>query len=209
MSFNLPIDHVIILASDLAQAGKAFENIGFSVTPIAKHSAVMGTANRCVMLDGSYIEILAIVEPTEANARWRRLLDKGSGLGGVALRSKDIETDAQTFEQKSIEMETVRHFSRQTDIGELRFSISRVKDSVTPSYQCLLCQHHALKHPNGARRLLSVSTPNASELGALSSTNSSDTIVSTGQDRLTLTGNSDALFDLRASCGLEIAMVRA
>ncbi len=68
MSFNLPIDHVIILASDLAQAGKAFENIGFSVTPIAKHSAVMGTANRCVMLDGSYIEILAIVEPTEANA---------------------------------------------------------------------------------------------------------------------------------------------
>ncbi len=52
---------------------------------------------------------------------WRRLLDKGSGLGGVALRSKDIDNDAQTFEQNSIGMETVRHFSRQTDIESYGF----------------------------------------------------------------------------------------
>ncbi len=218
MTFHLPIDHVVVLTGDLDAAGTAFEKAGFHVTPIAKHSAAMGTANRCVMLNDTYIEILAIVENTEANSKWRKLLENGSGLHGIALPSKDVEADAQAFKDKNIETEAVRHFSRQTDAGELRFSISRFKDSVTPAYQCLLCQHHtpellwtsdAIEHPNGAQRLISVATPNVSELEVLSSDSFADIPISAGRDRLTISGNSDAVFDLRESCGLEIAMVRA
>ena len=218
MTFHLPIDHVVVLTGDLDAAGTAFESVGFQVTPSAMHSAAMGTANRCIMLNGTYIEILAIVEKTEANARWRKLLQNGSGLRGIALRSTEVEADIQIFKDRNIETEAIRHFSRQTDAGELRFSISRFKDSVTPAYQCLLCQHHTpqllwtsdvMKHPNGAQRLISVATPNASELEVLSSDRSPNIAVMAEQDRLTISGNSDALFDLREGCGLEIAMVKA
>lgn len=218
MTIHLPIDHVVVLTNDIDTASTAFENVGFHVTPIAKHSATMGTANRCVMLDGTYIEILAIVEWTEANAKWRKLLENGSGLRGIALRSQDVEADARAYNHKNIETDAVKHFSRQTDAGELRFSISRFKDSVSPAYQCLLCQHHTpellwtsdvIEHPNGAKRLISVFTPNASELAALSSDSSANIAVDIGQDCLIISGTSDAVFDLRESCGLEIAMVQA
>ncbi|MCV9907932.1 VOC family protein [Brucella sp. HL-2] len=217
MTFHLPIDHVVVLTNDLDSTGTAFENVGFHVTPIAKHSAAMGTANRCVMLNDTYIEILAIIEKTEANAKWRKLLENGSGLRGIALRSKDVEADARAYNDKNIETEAVRHFSRQIEAGELRFSISRFKDCVTPAYQCLLCQHHTpellwtsdlIEHPNGARRLISIATPNASELEVLSSNCVADITISIGRDRLTISGNSEAIFDLRESCGLEITMVR-
>lgn len=66
-----------------------------------------------------------------------------------------------------------------------------------------------MEHPNGAQRLISVATPNASELEVLSSDRSPNIAVMAEQDRLTISGNSDALFDLRESCGLEIAMVKA
>ncbi|KAA9366912.1 MULTISPECIES: VOC family protein [Ochrobactrum] len=218
MTFHLPIDHVVVLTNDLDSTGTAFENVGFHVTSIAKHSAAMGTANRCVMLNDTYIEILAIIGKTEANAKWRKLLENGSGLRGIALRSKDVEADARAYNDENIETEAVRHFSRQIEAGELRFSISRFKDCVTPAYQCLLCQHHTpellwtsdvIEHPNGAKRLISFFTPNASELAALSSDSSSNIAVDIGQDCLTISGNSEAIFDLRESCGLEITMVRA
>jgi len=217
MTFHLPIDHVVVLTNDLDNAGTAFENVGFHVTPIAKHSAAMGTANRCVMLNDTYIEILAIIEKTEANANWRKLLENGSGLRGIALRSKDVEADVRAYNDKDIETEAIRHFSRQTETGGLRFSISRFKDGVTPAYQCLLCQHHTpellwtsdvIEHPNGAQRLISVATPNASELEVLSSDCVADISISTGRNRLTISGNNEAVFDLRESCGLEITMVR-
>ncbi len=56
---------------------------------------------------------------------------------------------------------------------------------------------------------LPIATPNVSELEVLSSDSFADIPISARSDRLTISGNSDAVFDLRESCGLEIAMVRA
>jgi hypothetical protein len=80
---------------DLEAAGAAFEAAGFHVMPQTLHSPAMGTANRCLMLQGaSYIEIMGIVAETEANATWRRLLSDGTGIRGFALRSTDIDASA-------------------------------------------------------------------------------------------------------------------
>lgn len=216
MTLFLPVDHVILLVSDPDSAGAAFGKAGFTVTPLARHSAAMGTANRCVMLEGSYIELLGIMQATPANAGWRRLLDKGAGLRGFALRSEDIEASVAELNGKGMATEPVRHFSRPMEGGELRFSIARLDPATTPGYQCLACQHRTpellwrpelTRHANGARSLLSISTPGARALQALASPYGIPLVEA--DDRLVISASEERLLDLRESCGIDILLVRA
>lgn len=55
------IDHVIHLVRDLDAAASLYEKLGFLVSARNKHP--FGTHNRIAQLDGSYVEILAVVEP--------------------------------------------------------------------------------------------------------------------------------------------------
>ncbi|MCO5733419.1 VOC family protein [Rhizobium sp. SSA_523] len=218
MSLYLPIDHIVVLVQDLGAAGHAFEAAGFHVTPETRHSAAMGTANRCVMLQGSYIEIMGIVAETAANATWCALLSEGSGIRGFALRSSDIDASAQELASLDIPAEPVRHFSRMTDDGELRFSITRIDPVRTPGLQCLLCQHHTaellwrpdtMKHINGASSLVSVTLPQARSLSGFPTGNGEGTEVKPGGARLLLSGARAMYSDLRDVCGLEVEVVAA
>jgi hypothetical protein len=219
MSIRLPVDHVVVLVPDLETAGAAFEAAGFFVTPQTRHSPAMGTANRCVMLRDSYIEIMGIVAETDANATWRKLLAEGQGIRGFALFSSDIDASARELAEAGIPAEPVRHFSRTTDDGELRFSITRIDPAATPGLQCLVCQHHTadllwrpetMIHENGAARLLSVSLSQAASLSVLPHTESSNGVaVQAGGNRLILSGPRSQYHDLRATCGLELDIVEA
>ena len=205
MSTRLPIDHVVLPVADLAGAGAAFETAGFRVTPETRHSEAMGTANRCIMLDGSYIELLAVVAPTPANLAWRRLLDGGPCLGGIALSSRDIAVSAADLAMRDIRAEPIRHFSRTTDAGELRFSIIRIDPAETPGLQCLVCRHHTpsllwqpalLDHPNGATALREVALPQAGTLARFAGEPGIPVV--SGPARLTLSGRHAATHDF---CG--------
>jgi hypothetical protein len=217
MSASLPVDHVIILVPDLDAAGTAFEAAGFHVTPRTEHSAAMGTANRCVMLTGSYIELLGIVAGTPANTTWRALLAAGPGLRGVALRSVDIDASVEELAAQEIAVEAVRHFSRATDEGELRFSIVRIDPAATPGLQCLVCQHHTasllwraetMQHANGAAAMQAVVLPQAEALQHLSLNKTSTGIeLIKGPGRLVLSGDRAHYADLRDVCGVEIEMI--
>jgi hypothetical protein len=220
MNMRLPIDHVVILVPDPEAAGSAFEAAGFHVTPQTLHSPAMGTANRCVMLQGgSYIEIMGIVTATPANATWRRLLSDGAGIRGFAFRSTDIEASAQELASLGIAAEAVRHFSRMTDDGELRFSITRIEPHATPGLQCLVCQHHTAEllwrpqtmvHANGALSLLSVALPQALALSAFPMDESEEGIaMAAGAGRLIFSGQQPQYHDLRSVCGMEIEVVAA
>jgi hypothetical protein len=220
MNMHVPIDHVVILVPDLYAAGSAFEAAGFQVTPQTRHSPAMGTANRCVMLQGgTYLEIMGIVAETPANAPWRRLLSNAAGIRGFALRSSDIEVSVQQLVSRGIAAEPVRHFSRVTNDGELRFSITRIDPPATPGLQCLVCQHHTadllwrpetMVHPNGAASLISVALPHASSLSAFASDESLEAIaVAVGADRLTFAGRQRQYHDLRSVCGVEIEVFSA
>ncbi|MTH33744.1 VOC family protein [Paracoccus limosus] len=173
MTLALPLDHVVALCADLPAAGAAFADAGFRVTPLAHHSAQMGTANICVMLADSYIELMGIVAETPANATWRAMLAAGGGLRGLALRSEDIAASAAALTAAGIGHEPVRAFSRATEAGELRFSVIRLAPEATPGLQCLCCQHHSrallwrpehLAHPNGAGRIAAVQLPDPAPL---------------------------------------------
>lgn len=216
MKLALPIDHVVILVTDLAAAGAAFAGAGFQVTPETRHSAAMGTANRCVMLHRTYVELMGIVAETEANLAWRRLLAAGSGLRGLAFASEDIEATAGTLARDGIAATPVRHFSRATEAGELRFSVIRIDPAETPGLQCLVCRHHTsdllwqpelMRHPNGATDLLGISLPQASTLSHFAAV--SGIATSTGPAGLTIAGAAAALHDLRDSCGLTVQVIPA
>lgn len=211
MSTHLPVDHVILPVTDLAAAGDAFASAGFIVTPETRHSEAMGTANRCIMLDGCYIELLAVIAETPANRPWRRLLRDGPGLGGIALASRDIETTAADLAARAIRAEPVRHFSRTTDAGELRFSIIRIDPAETPGLQCLVCRHHTpdllwrpdlLAHPNGATMLRQIALPEAEALDRFAGDPGIPVV--SGAARLTLSGPHVAVHDLRSVCGLVV-----
>lgn len=162
MTLLLPVDHLVVLVPDLDAARAAFIDAGFNATPVTRHSEAMGTANSCIMLKGTYIELMSVVAETPANEGWRALLAAGAGLRGFALASEDIEETAGLLAAKQIDAEPVRHFSRETAKGELRFSVIRLPRASTPGLQCIFCQHHtpkllwtrdAMRHPNGATRL--------------------------------------------------------
>jgi Glyoxalase-like domain len=214
MSFRLPLDHVILLVADLPGAGAAFAAAGFQVLPEARHSAEMGTANRCIMLDGTYVEIMGIVAETPANAAWRRLLALGAGVRGIALRCLDVGVAVSVMQAQGISVEPVRHFSRATAAGHLKFSIARIDLAETPGVQCLYCQHHTagllwrpetMRHPNGASRLVQVAFPGAAGLSRLAA--AAGVSVAVGAPRLTFSGRLPAHHDLTTACGIELEVV--
>lgn len=211
MNLHLPLDHAILAVRDLEAAGAAFAAAGFLVTPETRHSAAMGTANRCVMLHGSYIELLAIVEETPANAPWRALLAAGPRLAGLALASDDIAASAASLSAAGVRAQATRHFERATDHGNLRFSIIRIEPEETPGLQCLFCQHHTrdrvwlpdlLDHPNGATTLDAIALPQADSLRHLAG--SGKVAILSGPARLTITGRQAAVHDLTQLCGVTV-----
>ncbi|WP_158617250.1 VOC family protein [Falsigemmobacter faecalis] len=174
--FALPVDHLVALVPDLQAAGAAFAAAGFTTTPLAHHSAAMGTANICVMFENGYLELMGILQETEANEGWRSLLALGPGFRGVAFDSPDIEATALALSDQGLAPEPVRHFSRRVPEGALRFSVTRLSRALTPGLQCLYCQHHTrdllwlphlLRHANGARTMLAAELPAAASLAPL------------------------------------------
>ena len=67
------LDHVGVVANDLAALTTAYERLGFTLTPLARY-ADGRIGNRCVMLRSAYIELLAVVDPNACSATLERFL---------------------------------------------------------------------------------------------------------------------------------------
>lgn len=66
------LDHVGVGVRDLAAAAHAYERLGFTLSPFARHAGAVepggptvqrATGNRCAMLEAGYIELIAVVDP--------------------------------------------------------------------------------------------------------------------------------------------------
>ncbi|WP_209426437.1 VOC family protein [Pararhodobacter sp. SW119] len=219
-AMSLPIDHFVIPVRDLQAARDAWIGAGFVASPISYHDSGLGTANSCIVFENSYIELMGVVEPTEANAGWRALRDAGPGLRGVALRSDGIEASAEALSRHGLAHDPIRRFARRVGSDELRFSVIRIARSETPGLLCLFCQHHtpelfwtpaALAHPNGARRIVGAALPGIAALRPLATAEPADISVEEGADRLRLLFASNGVGvetdALAGSCGLVLKAV--
>jgi catechol 2,3-dioxygenase-like lactoylglutathione lyase family enzyme len=162
------IDHLLVGVRDLEAARRAYQHLGFTVSPRGRHIG-WGTANYCVMFPGSYIELLGIVDPAQFTNNLDRFLEQREGLLGVAFASDDAELAARELAGRGIETDAAKDLSRKLELpeGEVEpaFKLVHLPAAVTPGMPAFICQHLTrelvwqqpwLDHSNGARALHSV-----------------------------------------------------
>jgi Glyoxalase-like domain len=117
----LAIDHVIVLVEDLDAAARRYDELkGLASVSGGRHPG-HGTANRIVPLGSSYIELMAVVDPIEADSSplgsWvkRRLADGGDGPAALCLRTDDIEGAARRTGCEPLRMHRTRPDGVQLD----------------------------------------------------------------------------------------------
>jgi hypothetical protein len=142
---------------DLGEAGDAFSSLGFTVTPQADHP--FGTSNRLVVVEGSYLELVAITHPELVppdSGYVGRVRASAPGLAFIVLRSEDPDSDRH--------LGSILRFSRpapQPDgsLLEATFTVILPEDL---SSGIFYCHHHTpqaiwnaatLTHPNHTRRI--------------------------------------------------------
>jgi glyoxalase-like protein len=129
----MPIDHVLIVVSSLAEAGQMInERYGLTSIEGGRHPG-WGTANRIVPLGDTYLELIAVIDHDEANAsvfgRWIAGGEPEHPIGW-AVRTVDIEAVAHRLGL------AVQAGSRTTPSGKvLRWRTAGVEQAIAePSF---------------------------------------------------------------------------
>lgn len=162
------IDHLLVGVRDLEGARRAYETLGFTVSPRGRHIG-WGTANYCVMLDGGYIELLGIIDPAQFTNRLDTFLAAREGLLGIAFATDDAPQAARALADRQIATDGPKDLSRLLEhpdgVIEPAFRLVHLPDEATPIAPAFLCQHLTpelvwqspwLDHANGAAALISV-----------------------------------------------------
>ena len=179
-----PLDHLVHAVPDLDRAAGAYQDLGFRVTPRADHP--FGTSNRLIILEGTYLELVAVTRPELMPATngysfarvVQQAVEAGGGAPLVALRSEDPVADHASLADGGWNPLDPFHFSRLAphpdgSAGEASFTLVFVPHPSVPLSGGFLCRHHTPQevwqpgqatHPNGANRVVEL------ELGADRST---------------------------------------
>jgi len=162
------LDHAIILVRDLALAARAYQRLGFTLTPRGGHPT-LGTANHTIVFEHDYLELLTVVARGPANERWAAGIDRGDGPGAMALQTTDAARTYQALESRGVPAEQPVHFARpvgtQGGSASARFSAVLLPDEATPAIPAFFCQHHTpelvwlpsfQRHANTARSVAGI-----------------------------------------------------
>ncbi|HEX9037801.1 MAG TPA: VOC family protein [Ktedonobacterales bacterium] len=96
------IDHVILAGPDLDKLEQTFTRLGFHVTGGGRHPH-LGTRNRIIVLDDSYIELLAIADPERASPALIGFIAQGGGWLGYALQTTDIVAETNAMRARGVD----------------------------------------------------------------------------------------------------------
>ena len=159
------LDHIIIGVHDLAAAARVFEQrLGLVPSGGGVHPGV-GTANRIIVLGDTYLELITIDRPQEAQESMRARLAKGEGYLNFVLASDDIEAEVQAIRGRGVEMIGPTPGELRSGDGRTRSwkraDIERV--ALTQRYPFLI-QHDSMGEER-RRRLAGWSTPPEHPLG--------------------------------------------
>ena len=159
------IDHLITLTTDREGARAALTRMGFDLTERGEHPG-RGTSNHLAFFGQCYWELLAVDTPTAENAALR---ERGTGLGGCALRTHDAAADAQRARTLGVAAGEPEEFTRPVRVaGEwkiARFRTAVLRPAVAVDAYVFFCQHltpelvwprEPRDHPNGAFRIRAV-----------------------------------------------------
>lgn len=120
------IDHLIICVGDLDEAARNFQDrFGLSSVEGGRHPG-HGTANRIIPLGGCYIELLAVIDPSEAKdtafGNWATGRAKtAGGVDAVCIRTDDLDAVGTR-----LGLEPTAMSRRRPDGTELKWSTAGV-----------------------------------------------------------------------------------
>jgi len=166
---GLFLDHVAHFVPDLAAAGTLLETLGFAPTPVSNHQVSgkpAGTANRCLMFERGYIEILSPTLDTPNAQRVRAHMARYSGIHLCSFGTPAAEAEHLRLEAHGFAPEPVVHLQRKNELENLlRFSVVYVPPEAMPEGRVQYCEHltpqllwneKALGHDNGVTGLAAV-----------------------------------------------------
>jgi hypothetical protein len=162
------IDHTLVGVRDLEAARRAWETLGFTLTPRGRHIG-WGTGNYCIMLESGYIELLGIVDPGQFLNNLDGFLEKREGLMGLAFGTDNPARCAENLKASGVVFEGPKGLKRKLELpeGEVlpAFELLYLDRAATPSLNAFITHHLTpelirrpewLRHANRARRLISV-----------------------------------------------------
>lgn len=174
---SLSLDHFGVILQDLPTAAQRWERLGFLLTPQTQQvGAVPGstgpqpwaTANRCVMLEQGYMELMGVTDATR-HFPLQHLARRYEGIHLIALRCGDADAAYRALLRRAAAVgppvQRMRWIPDGHKESQLRFKVISSDDTQFPEGRFfaiehqtpdLLWQRRFMQHPNGARRLLGV-----------------------------------------------------
>jgi glyoxalase-like protein len=169
------INHVGMAVRDLAAATARYEAMGFQLTPYSPHSAAwkpgdavqpLGSGNRCIMFENTYLEILASEDPKRPATRITNFLKHHQGAHIICfdcpdcdivdrrVRGLDIETSGVIPLQRDIDtphgVQTAKFVRTQFDPKDSPEGYIQASTHLTPQY---IYQPRYTRHSNGCVQL--------------------------------------------------------
>jgi catechol 2,3-dioxygenase-like lactoylglutathione lyase family enzyme len=161
------LDHIIIGVNNLEQATKTFgEKLGLIARGGGIHP-VGGTANRIILIGDTYLELITVRAPAEAQQSILDRLSKGEGYLNFVLSSNDIEADSAALRGRGVSI-------TGPTPGQLKAPDGRTRGWSRVDIECPdLAQHYPflIQHDSAGEerryRLAGWATPPAHPLGAI------------------------------------------
>ena len=170
------LDHLVILVRDLDRAVRGYEALGFAVTPGGEHADGLTRNALIPFKDGSYLELVAFVDPEDSRDNvwgWRRFLSSGGGLIDYCVASDDLAADVSRLGERDFAVDGPADGGRRLPDGrEIRWLIARIRQEgrLLPFLIEDLTRRDlrvpggsSAEHPNGALgiRNLQIAAPHA------------------------------------------------
>ncbi len=172
------LDHVVLCVNNLDQAANAYRQLGFTVTPRAKHP--FGTHNCIIQLNGFFLELLTVAEPEKIPpeqtghfgfARFNQhYLEQRQGMSMLVMDSTDFRADNLAAKQSGITTCQPFEFSRKAtlpskEVVEVSFGLNFVTHQEIPDAGFFTCQQFQpeyfwmpeyQRHDNSANQIIEI-----------------------------------------------------
>lgn len=158
------VDHAVALVRDLDAARVRYERLGFTVAPRGVHPRELGTGNHTVMFEREYLELMGVLAPTDANARYRSALAQREGLAALALQTTSADAVVAEMTAAGIAIDAPIDFARPVVLSDgirtqAAFRTAHFANGTAPGFHVFCCEHRTrhvtwrpelLHHANGA-----------------------------------------------------------
>ena len=165
-SAPLALDHLVInTRMDIARAARLCTALGFTATPLSRHS--LGSVNQLIVFPQGYLELIGL--PDDGGPVRQEILDSPIGIDGLVFQVDDADALAPGLGELGRALQPVGQFSRPVVMPDATldasFRTARFTPGRFPAGRVYYCQHLTpeliwhppwQRHANGATALSAI-----------------------------------------------------